>query len=89
MSVLSHQSCPSLCDPLDCSPQVSSVHRISKTRIQKWVAISLPGDFPYLRIEPVSLASAALQADFLLTEPLGRLCITILESRNARELDTY
>ena len=89
MSVLSHQSCPSLFNPLDCSPQGSSVLRISKARIPKWVAISLPGDFPYPRIEPVSLASPALQADSLPTEPLGRLCITVLESRNARQLDIY
>ena len=34
------QSCPSLCDPLDCSPPGSSVHGISQARILEWVAIS-------------------------------------------------
>ena len=34
------QSCLTLCDPLDYSLPVSSVHRISLTRILKWVAIS-------------------------------------------------
>ena len=29
-----------LCDPMDCSPQVSSVHRILQARILEWVAIS-------------------------------------------------
>ena len=34
------QSCPSLCDPMDCSPPGSSVHGISQARILEWVAIS-------------------------------------------------
>ena len=33
------QSCPALCDPMDCSPPGSSVHGISQARIQAWVAI--------------------------------------------------
>ena len=36
------QSCPTLCDPVDCSPPGSSVHGISQTRILKWVAITFP-----------------------------------------------
>ena len=44
------QSCPTLCDPLDCSPPGSSVHGILQTRILQWIAIffsrgsSQPGD---------------------------------------------
>ena len=34
------QSCPTLYDPMDCSPPGSSVHGISQARILKWVAIS-------------------------------------------------
>ena len=34
------QSCPTLCNPLDCSPSRSSVHGISQARILQWVAIS-------------------------------------------------
>ena len=34
------QSCPTLCDPLDCSPPGSSVHGILQARILEWVAIS-------------------------------------------------
>ena len=34
------QSCPTLCDPVDCSPPGSSVHGILQAaRIQEWVAI--------------------------------------------------
>ena len=34
------QSCPALCDPMDCSPPGSSVHGISQVRILEWDAIS-------------------------------------------------
>ena len=34
------QSCPTLCDPVDCSPPDSSIHRIFQARILEWVAIS-------------------------------------------------
>ena len=34
------ESCPTLCDPLDCSPPGSSVHCISQARILERVAIS-------------------------------------------------
>ena len=34
------QSCPTLCDPVDCSPPGSSTHGILQARILEWVAIS-------------------------------------------------
>ena len=34
------QSCPTLCNPLDCSRPGSSVHGISQARILEWVDIS-------------------------------------------------
>ena len=34
------QSCPTLCDPVDCSPSGSSIHGILQARILEWVAIS-------------------------------------------------
>ena len=34
------ESCPTLCDPKDCSLSGSSVHRILQARILEWVAIS-------------------------------------------------
>ena len=33
------QSCPTFCDPVDCSPSGSSVHGILQARILEWVAI--------------------------------------------------
>ena len=34
------QSCPTLCDPVDCSPPSSSVHGTLQARILEWLAIS-------------------------------------------------
>ena len=34
------QSCPTLCDPMDCSPPGSSIHGILQARLLEWVAIS-------------------------------------------------
>ena len=39
MHAKSLQSCPTLCDPVDCSPPGSSVHRILQARILEWVAM--------------------------------------------------
>ena len=36
--VLVARSCPTLCNPMDCSPPGSSVHGISQARILEWVA---------------------------------------------------
>ena len=48
------QSCPTLCDPMDCNPPGSSVHGILQARILEWVAIpfsrgsSWPRDLTYV-----------------------------------------
>ena len=33
------QSCPTLCNPMDCSPPGSSLHGILQARILEWVAM--------------------------------------------------
>ena len=40
------QSCLTLCDPMDCSPPGSYVHRDSPGRILEWVAMSSRGSSP-------------------------------------------
>ena len=42
-----HQSCLTLCDPMDCSSPGSSVHRIPQTRILEWVAITFSSGFAW------------------------------------------
>ena len=63
------QSCPTLCEPVDCSPPGSSVHGILQARILEWVAIPSPGDLPDPGIEP---GAPALEADALPSEPPGK-----------------
>ena len=41
--------CPTLCDPLDCSPPGSSVHRVFQARILEWVVISSSRGSSWLR----------------------------------------
>ena len=36
--VLVAQSCPTLCDPMDCSPRGSSVHGVFQASVLEWVA---------------------------------------------------
>ena len=38
------QWCPTLCDPIDCSPPGSSVHGIFQARVLEWGVIASPSD---------------------------------------------
>ena len=67
VKVLVAQSCPTLCNPMDCSLPGSSVHGIFQARIQEWVAFPSPGDPPDLGIEPMSPAGR-----LFITEPPGK-----------------
>ena len=56
------QLCPTLCDPMACSPLGSSAHGILQARMLEWVACCPPGDLP----DPgVKHTSPALQVDSL------------------------
>ena len=55
--------------PMDCSQPGSSVHGIFQARVPEWVAIPFSRESSDPGIEPVS---SALQADSLLSEPLGK-----------------
>ena len=63
------QSCPTLCDPVDCSPPGSSIHVILQARILGGLPFPSQGDRPDPGIEPRSPAS---QAEALLSEPPGK-----------------
>ena len=47
-SAKSLQSCPTLHDPMDCSPPGSSVHGIFQARVLEWVAIAFSRIHVYL-----------------------------------------
>ena len=63
------QSCPTLCDLVDCSLPGSSVHGISRQEYWSGLPFPSPGDFPDPGFE---LRSPALQADSLPTELQGK-----------------
>ena len=63
------QSCPTLCDPMDCSPPGSS--SIGFSRQESWSELPFPspGDLPDPGFEPESPMAAALTGTFFTTEP--------------------
>ena len=65
ISVLVTQSCPTLCDPMDCSPPGSSAKEFSRQRYWSGLSFPSPGDLRNLGIEP---GPPALQADSFPTE---------------------
>ena len=67
--VLTTQSCPTLCDPMDYSLPGSSFMEFS--RQEYWNGLPFPsaGDLPDPGLEP---RSPALQADSFTTEPPGK-----------------
>ena len=60
------QSCPTLCEPMDCSPPGFSVHGILQAGILEWVAIPFSRNLPNPGIK---LRPPTLQADSLPSEP--------------------
>ena len=75
------QSCPTLCDPMDCmgcdpmyvTPcQAPLSMEFSRQEYWSRLPFPSPGDLPNLRIEPVSSMSRALQEDSLPAEPVGK-----------------
>ena len=69
MCVLVTQSCPALYDPMDCSPQGSSVHGILQARILETAALFFSRDLPNPGIK---VGSPTLQVDALQSELLGK-----------------
>ena len=65
------QSCPTLCDPVDCSLPGSS---ISRQEYWSGLLFPCPGDLPNPGIEP---RSPALEADALTSEPPGKPWLTL------------
>ena len=77
-SVKSLQSCPTLCDPMDCSPPGSSVHEVLQARILEWVShVLFQGIFPHPGIKPTSLRSLHWQVASLPLVPPGKPCVSL------------
>ena len=65
------QSCPTLCNSMDCSLLGSSVLGIFQARTLECVAISFSRGSSQARVKPASLGSPALAMDFLPLSCLG------------------
>ena len=66
------QLCPTLCDPMDCSPPGSSVRGIFQARILEWAAISFPHSLVKLLFLKIKQKIISLGED---TEKSELLCI--------------
>ena len=67
MCAESLQSCPTLCDPMDCSLPGSSVPGILQARALEWAAMPSSRDLLDPGVEPASLTSPALAGRFFTT----------------------
>ena len=72
------QSCPILCDPMDCSPPDSSVHGIFQARILEWVVISYSRGSSWSRdqtdISGVSCIGGGILCEVKVTQSCPTLC---------------
>ena len=75
---LATKPCSTLCDPMDCSPPGSSVHRISHARMLGWLDFPFPGDLSDPGIRPTF---SALASRFFITEPHGTLSLSSIYSQ--------
>ena len=82
------QLCPTLWDPMDCSPSGFSVHGIFQARILEWVAIPSSRGSSQPRDQPKTPASPALQADSLLLSQQGSPGYPQSNSQNEESLPT-
>ena len=77
------QPCPTLWDPVVCSPPGSSVHGFSRQEYWSGLLFPAPGDLRHPGMEPSPLASTALATGLLITsttwEALGKSSGVILK----------
>ena len=82
--VQSLQLCPTLCNPVDCSPPGSSVHGIFQSRILEWVAISSSGGSSWPRDQTHVSYVSCIVGQFFTTEPLRKPIIYLIYSIKVR-----
>ena len=66
------QSCPILCDPMDCSLTGSSVHGILQVRILEWVSTPSSRGFSWPRDWACVLCGSCIVGIFFTAEPPGK-----------------
>ena len=71
------QSCPTLCDPMDCSLLGSSVYGIFQARILEWVAMPFSRGSSWPRGQTCVSYSSCTAGRFFTTELLGKPLIVL------------
>ena len=66
------QLCPTLCDPMDCSPPGSSVHGIFQARILEWAAISYSRGSSWPKDQTCICCISCIAGRFFITLPPGK-----------------
>ena len=67
------QSCPTLCDPMHCSPPGSSVHGIFQARVLEWGAIA---------VSPIERAHTHTHTHTIYSTRMHRLCGNVTSKLN-------
>ena len=75
------QSCPILCDPMDCTPPDSSVHGICHAGILQWVAVPSSRGSSNPGIKPLALMSPALAGRFFTTSATWEALVYVLQPK--------
>ena len=70
--VLRPQLCPTLCNPIDCSPPGSTVHGIFQARILEWIAISYSRGSSRPKDRTLIPCISCIGRQILNTEPFGK-----------------
>ena len=76
------QSCPTLSDPIDCSPPGSSVHGIFQARVLEWGAIAFSEDL----VAPISSVTVRSACRNTCPVPLSVVLFPVVESITALSL---
>ena len=84
-SCLVTQSCPALCNPMDCSPPDSSVHGVLQARILKWVAISSSRGSSPPKDRTQIFCISCIAGIFFTTELPGKPCTFVKWDSNSFE----
>ena len=82
------QPCPTLCNPMDCSPKGSSVHGILQARKLEWVVVPFSRGSSWPGIEPTCLMFPAFVGGFFTTRASWQVQwyrLTDFQGRNKEE----
>ena len=89
MRAKSLQSCPTLCDPMGCSPPGSLSMGYPRQEYWRALLFSSPGDLPNPGMEPESLMSPALASGFFTISATWQAQLNISPASHKYKPPTY